>query len=200
MRSMRITLALLGVMMAGCQASQPLFNGRDLSGWTEVGSQGAWSVKDGVLVCSGAKDGYAWLSTDEKFGDYTLTLEWRIEPEGNTGVFNRAPDREGRTSMKGFEVQARDDRQDTDLSDACGAVFSRIPASGRYARPPGEWNTLAITCRGRQVRIVLNDHLVSDTVMDTIESMKVVPDAGYIGLQNHGSPAEFRNVRIVELK
>lgn len=189
------------VFICGCSSATPLFNGGDLTGWTEIGSKGSWSVRDGMVVCNGKKDTYAWLSSDRKFGDFELTLEWRIEPEGNTGVFLRAPDREGRTSMKGFEVQCKDDRKDKDLSDVCGAVFSRVPATGRHARPPGEWNHLKVTCRGRHVRIEVNGQCSSEFDMDAVkpgtpESMKNVPAEGHIGLQNHGSPAEFRNLMI----
>jgi hypothetical protein len=202
------------LLSAGCSTGKPLFNGKDLSGWTEIGSKEAWSVNSEstgpvmgpILKCSGQKEGYAWLSTDRKYGDFELTLEWRIQPDGNTGVFCRAPDREGRTSMKGFEVQARDDTKDKDLIDVSGCVFNRIPAAGRFAKPPGQWNDLKVTCRGRHISIRLNGHLTVDADMDKVPAkgsdppMKNVPNQGYIGLQNHGTPAEFRNIRIREIR
>lgn len=198
--------AVLGAVAAcGCTADTPLFNGKDLTGWVEVGSAGSWSVRDGVLRCSGRKDDYAWLSTDRKYGDFSLTLDWRIEPGVNAGIFLRAPDRKGRTSLKGFEVQMKEDRADADLTDVSGAVFRRIHAAGRFSKPPGQWNHYRITCAGRQLRIELNGQVVSDTDMDTVEPldkdppMRDVPDQGYIGLQNHGDPVEFRNVRIREI-
>jgi hypothetical protein len=157
-----------------------------------------------ALKCSGKKYDYAWLSTDRKYGDFELTLTWRVNAEGNTGVFCRVPDREGRSSMKGFEVQARDDRKD--LTDLSGAVFNRIPAAGRFAKPPGQWNDLKITCKGRHLRVELNGHVTVDANMDRVPAkandppMKNVPNEGYIGLQNHGTLAEFRDIRIRELK
>lgn len=192
--------------LTGCQGYDKgpkrisLFNGENLEGWHEIGSNGAWSVEKGLLVCNGKKDGYAWLSTEEQYGDFELTVECRFGTDANTGVFCRAPDREGRTSMKGFETQLRDDRNDKDLTDVSGAIFSRVPGGGRFTHWPGEWNYLTILCCGRQVRITLNGHLSSSTDMDSIESMKVVPNVGYIGLQNHGNPAQFRNIQIRELE
>ena len=183
-----------------------LFNGNDLTGWVEIGSDGAWSVQDGILRCSGQKTGYAWLSTDRKFGDFELALEWRIEPGTNAGVFLLAPDREGRTSQKGCEVQIKDDREDPDLTDVSGAVFSRIPAAGKFAKPPGTWNRFEITCVDRVLRIVLNGRLVSDRPIDSVKPagdpwrMTELPDEGYIGLQNHGDPVEFRNIRIRKIR
>ena len=199
---------LLGVvaMVCGCQSGMPLFNGKDLTGWVEVASRGAWSAENGILTCSGEKDGYAWLSTDRKYGDFELTLECRLPEEGNSGVFLRAPAREGRISMTGFEVQMRDDRADTTLDDVSGAVFRRIAASGKYSRPIGQWNDLKLTMRGRRLRIELNGRLVSETDIDQVvpqgkdPAMKDVPNEGFIGLQNHAMPVEFRNVRIRPLK
>ena len=196
--------AIVMAAACGCQVGSPLFNGRDLAGWQEVAPQGAWSVQDGVLKCSGQKDAkaYTWLSSDRKYGDFELTCEWRVQKDANTGIFLRVPERQGRASMTGLEIQVRDDTADKDLKDVCGAVFQRTPASGRYARPLGEWNEYKLTMAGRRLRIELNGHLVSDTHIDTVKPqgkdppMSAIPDKGYIGLQNHGTPAEFRNIRI----
>ena len=200
-----VGLCVLSLTAVGCSSGNPMFNGEDLTGWTEIGSSGAWSVDRGVIKCTGEKDGYAWLSSDEKYGDFILELEWRVHPEGNTGVFVRAPDREGRTSMKGFEIQCKDDRKDEDLTDVAGAVFSRVPALDKFSNPPGEWNHLRVTCKGRRVRIELNGHKCSSFDLDEVkagtpESMANIPDEGYIGLQNHGQRAYFRNVRIEVLE
>jgi len=193
--------------VCGCQVSTPLFNGRDLTGWQEVGGQGAWSVRDGVLRCSGQKEpkAYTWLSTDRKYGDFELTCEWRVQAGANSGVFLRVPERQGRASMTGLEIQVRDDAADKDFTDVSGAVFQRIPASGRYARPMGEWNRFKLTMTGRKLRIELNGRLVSETNIDTVKPQgkdppaSAIPNAGYIGLQNHGTPAEFRDIRIRDL-
>ncbi|HSW46782.1 MAG TPA: DUF1080 domain-containing protein [Phycisphaerae bacterium] len=200
-------VVLAALATCGCEVGGPLFNGRDLAGWQEVAPHGAWSVQDGILRCSGRKDpkAYTWLSTDRKYGDFELVCEWRIPADANAGIFLRVPEHPGRASMTGLEVQIRDDGMDKDLTDVCGAVFRRIPASGRYAKPPGEWNRHRITMVGRRLRIELNGRLVSDTNIDMIEPLdkdppaSAVPNEGYIGLQNHGTPVEFRKVRIREL-
>lgn len=194
-------VGLAALVACGCSTSKPLFNGEDLSGWVEVGSDGAWSVQDGLLVCSGEKTGYAWLSTEEKYGDFELTLEWRIPEGANAGVFLRVPSREGRASQLGLEVQIKDDRDDETMKDVTGAVFSRISAADKFSNPPGQWNTMKITLVDRQLRIELNDHLVSDTMIDRVKlgtewSMVAIPPEGYIGLQNHGDPVAFRKVAI----
>jgi hypothetical protein len=208
MQFMKWLAVAAGLMAAcGCQSGTPLFNGRDLTGWQEVAPQGAWSVRDGVLTCSGQKDpkAYTWLCTDRKYGDFELTCDWRVQDGTNSGVFLRVPERQGHASMTGLEVQVRDDAADKNCTDVSGAVFQRIPASGRYARPVGQWNRFKLTMTGRKLRIELNGHLVSETNIDTIKPqgkdppMSAIPNRGYIGLQNHGTPVEFRDIRIRDL-
>jgi len=195
---------LVVAVIVGCSESKPLFNGRNLDGWVEVGSEGSWSVDKEILGCNGQASGYAWLSTARKFGDFELTLDWRIPASGNSGLFLRAPDRQGRTSMKGFEVQIKDDRQLEDLVDASGAVFMRIAARGKFSKPPGQWNHFRIICKGRHIRVELNGHVTVNANMDAVNPageappMSQVPDVGYIGLQNHHCSVEFRNIRIRE--
>ncbi len=188
---------LLAAMTAGgCNTGSEAAKVRVLDDWVELGSTGAWSQEDGVIRCNGEKSGYAWLASRLKYRDFELTLEWQISPKGNSGIFLRAPSYKGRISMLGMEIQIRDDSQDDDLTDSSGAVFKRIPAAGQFSKPVGEWNDYKIVCRGRRLRIELNRQLVSDTDMDTVESMREIPDEGYIGLQNHGQPVAFRNIRI----
>ncbi len=203
--------ALLVLSAVGCSSarsgSRPLFNGKDLTGWTEIGSSGAWSVEDGVLKCNGQKTGYAWLCTDRKYGDFALSLEWRIGPRANTGVFCRVPGREGRASMTGFEVQIADDSiakgQWTEIS---GCVFRRIPNPTPIDQPVGRWHRYDITCQGSRLTIACDGRTLIETDMATapvdpqnLPSLRDVPAEGYIGLQNHGNPAEFRNITIREL-
>lgn len=202
-----ISMVFTALAATGCQTGASLFNGRNLVGWTEIGSTGAWTAEEGgVLRCSGKMDKYAWLSTDRRYSDFVLDLDWRVFEKTNSGIFLRVPDREGRTSMKGFEIQIRDDAMDNDLSDTSGAVFRRVAAPAKYAKPTGQWNHYRITVRDRHVRVELNGHVTVDTDFDTVQPkekdppMSAVPNQGYIGLQNHGTPVEYRNLRLRELE
>src|SRR4051794_18038909 len=69
---------------------RPLFNGKDLAGWkTAKGEPKNWRAENGLLVCEGGGGG--WLSTDKQYSDFELELEYRVPPDGNSGVFLRAP-------------------------------------------------------------------------------------------------------------
>ena len=90
----------------------PLFNGKNLDGWTErqvkKGQEGRWSVENGVLK---AKAGSGWLGTEKMYGNFTLRVEWKIVVDGNSGVFFRVPAGESKESPSttGFEFQILDD-------------------------------------------------------------------------------------------
>jgi hypothetical protein len=70
--------------------SRPLFNGVDLQGWKIHGTE-LWYVEDGELICESGPDGeYGYLATEQTFGDFELTLEFKQEADGNSGVFFRS--------------------------------------------------------------------------------------------------------------
>lgn len=187
----------------GCSSAtsgfKPMFADNSTAGWQEVASNGAWSFENGILKCNGKKKDYAWLSTDRKYGDFELSLEWRIGPRANTGVFCRVPQREGRASMTGFEVQIADDATAKAPTEFTGSIFSRLANETKIPNLLGEWHHYVITCKGTKVHITCDGKTIQDFDMATIPSMQKVPSEGHIGLQNHGTPAEFRDVSIKEI-
>src|SRR4051812_41209845 len=88
-----LLLAALAWAGDGERKFVPLFNGKDLDGWTlhddQKKGENPWSVENGVLK---AKPASTWLSTKQMYGDYVLKLEWRVPANGNSGVFLRVPD------------------------------------------------------------------------------------------------------------
>lgn len=110
---------------------------------------------DGVRQRNGRTEGCAWLCTERKYSDFILRLEWRIRERRNTGVFCRVPQREGRASLTGFEMQIAGDRPAPMDGEVSGAIFRRVPARVKAARPIGQWNELEITCLGTRVGLIL---------------------------------------------
>ena len=64
-----------------------LFNGRDLTGWVDVNtSKETWSVRDGLLICSGKPIGV--MRSEKQYENFILHIEWRhMQAGGNSGVF-----------------------------------------------------------------------------------------------------------------
>jgi hypothetical protein len=214
MRTMpRLALAIPAILwMAPLPATaaeewKPLFNGKDLVGWKAIdGPPGAWKADNGFLVCQG--DGGGWLSTTETYGDFELQLEFRVPPGGNSGVFLRAP-HEGNPAYTGLEIQILDDaaQQYANLrpTQYTGSLYDVAAASPRVTKPAGQWQTMNIVCHGREVKVALNGTLVLRANLDDYkdkvgEHPGLARGEGYIGLQNHGSRLEYRNVRLRKLR
>ena len=176
-----------------------------LVGWQQVeGEQGSWKVEDGVLYTEG---GDGWLSTVRQYDDFILSLEFRLPPAGNSGVFIRAP-HEGNPAYQGLEIQLLDDAAEQwgnlRPDQYTGSIYDVQAPSERAGGRAGHWQKMVIECRGSQVKVTVNDQKVIDTDM-TFYPYKaethpgLTRRSGYIGLQNHGSKVEFRNIRLRSL-
>ena len=183
-----------------------LFNGRNLDGWEPVGQNpDSWGVENGVLFTDGVGSG--WLSTKSKYDDFIIELEFRVPEGGNSGVFIRAP-REGNPAYAGMEIQILDDYADrySDLEpyQYTGSIYNVKAPSKRVTKPAGEWQSMVIRAEGPEIQVTLNDELILNA--DLINHMELVEGHpglvrrnGYIGLQNHSSRVDFRNIYILEI-
>ena len=186
-----------------------LFNGKDLSGWQGMrGKASNWGVKDGVLAGTGGR-GSQWLATTEEYSDFDLSLEYKLPKNGNSGVFIRAP-KVGTPYVDGMEIQLLDDYgpkwKNLRPNQFTAAIYAVQAPSKRATRPAGQWQTLRILCAGKKCQVWVNGEQVIDADLAELAKThgKKVPglkrDSGLIGLQNHGDPASFRNIRIREVK
>lgn len=192
---------------SGETPSVALFNGENLEGWEPVGgSSGGWDVDDGVLYTDGS--GQGWLSTDRTYDDFELELEFRVPEGGNSGVFLRAP-REGNPASAGLEIQILDDRAeqyaDLEAWQYTGSIYDVKAPSKRASRPAGEWQKMKIVAEGPRIRVVLNgERIVNTSLVRHMDRVDEHPGLkrreGYVGLQNHGTRIEYRNVVIRELE
>jgi len=204
-------VALLALVLPAARAADdefvPLFDGKSTAGWTPVGGkEGNWSVADGLLITKG--DGGGWLSTDKMYGDFALKLEYRVKKGGNSGVFIRSP-RQGDPAYTGMEIQVLDDDADQYKSlqpfQYCGSVYGVAAAKRGHTKPPGEWNAMEITADGPKITVKLNGTKIVDANLkdhaDAEEKHPGIKRAeGYIGLQSHSDPVEFRNIAVKVLK
>ena len=133
-----------------------LFNSHDLAGWrlTDPRAFNGWRAQDGLLVNDQSQPGkhYGNLRTDREFEDFNLTLETKLAPHGNSGVYIRGI----------YEVQVADTYGRQPDPHNMGAVYSRIAPSESAERPPGQWQTLDITFVDRHVTVILNGKRIID--------------------------------------
>ena len=189
---------------------EPLFNGKDLSGWKQFdGKADVWRVEDGMIVCTGKGGG--WLGTDRDYDNFILKLEYRLTPGGNSGVYLRAPTA-GHISRVGMEIQILDDSAPQyakiDFYQYSGSLYHVVAPTRRAGKPAGEWNSMEIRAIGRQVVVILNGKKIVDADLDRClkdpETAKEHPGltrkTGRIGLQSHSERIEFRNLQIKSMK
>lgn len=167
-----------------------LFDGRSLAAWEAVSHRGDPGVEpeivDGVLRLRGGD-----VATRESFGDFRLSLEYRLGENEDSGVYLR-----GR-----YEIQLRTSRSDmAGERGETGALYGFLAPSRIAGRTPGVFHALEATLIGRRLWVVIDGVTVHDGVI--VESItgdaRDVDEAGPgpIVLQGRFDPAEFRNVRI----
>jgi len=188
-----VVLALLA--LPGISQEMSLFNGKDLSGWTIYGTE-KWYVEDGLLVSeSGPDKQYGYLATDKYYDDFELTLEFKQEANGNSGVFVRSTV-EG-TKVSGWQVEVAPRGHDTGgVYESYGRGWLIKPdAEKDKVLKEGEWNTMKIKLSGNKLTSWLNG-----TQMVSISDDKIGEGKGAIALQIHdggGIKVKWRNINIV---
>jgi len=210
--SIGLALALSAWLQAADEEGfTPLFNGKDLSGWTYAKNSKAgkgYQVKDGGIVYCTPKDG-GQLRTEKEYADFVLRFDFKLTANANNGIAIRTPI-EGDAAYVGMEIQVLDDSgsEYTRLKpfQYHGSIYDVIPAKRGHLKPVGEWNTQEITAKGSRVTIKLNGQSIIDTDLADIKDEAVLKKhpglrntKGRIGLCGHGKEVEFRNMRIKEL-
>jgi len=175
-----------------------LFNGENLDGWTNYGTE-KWYVEDGLLVCeSGPDKEYGYLATDKHYKDYVLTLKFKQEANGNSGVFVRSTV-EG-TKVSGWQVEVAPKGKHTGgVYESYGRGWLIKPtAEKEEALKEGEWNTMKIRVVGDELTSWLNGE-----EMVTITDEKIGKGVGSIALQIHsggGIKVRWKDIKIKVIK
>jgi len=153
---------------------EPLFNGKDLTGWEPVDhpENNHWVAEDGVLLnqTKGAN-----LRTTRKFDDFKLHIEFNCPENGNSGVYLR-----GR-----YEVQVEYEPAGTeDVFHSMGAVYGMVAPTVDLPRKVGQWETFDITLVGRNVSIVRDG-------VQTVDNQEIAGITGGALDANEGEPGPF---------
>ena len=181
---------------AGAQ-TKSLFNGKNLDGWQAHGTE-KWYVEKGELICeSGPDKAYGYLSTTDNYQDFELTLEFRQEANGNSGVFIRSGI-EG-VKISGWQVEvAPKGLYTAGVYESYGRGWLIKPAPEKEeVLKEGKWNKLKIRVVGDRLTSWLNG-----TEMVDITDEKIGQGKGFIALQIHdggGIKVRWRKINIKEL-
>jgi hypothetical protein len=237
---MKTTLMMLSLAMGAlaAQAQNPntltkaeqragwqlLFDGQTLNGWHRYngGEPGdAWKVENGTIMLdgaakkSGAKGGD--LVTNDDYEDFDFQYEWKISPNGNSGVMFHVVESKAYPTpyMTGPEMQVLDDNGHPDgkiFKHRSGDLYDLIPSPARYAKPVGQWNKARITVQRGFLTLYLNGHKTASVEMYSLKwadlvansKFKTMPDfgkfpSGRLDLQDHGDTVWYRNLKVRRL-
>ena len=176
-----------------------LFNGKDINGWTINGTEKWYVDSNHELVCeSGPDKQYGYLSTNKHYRNFVLTLQFKQEANGNSGVFFRSSI-EG-VKISGWQVEVAPINLHTGgIYESYGRGWLIQPKPEDEAQlKPGEWNTMKIKVLNDEVTTWLNDHQ-----MVYLKDERIGQGEGFIALQIHdggGIKVRWKNIRIQELK
>jgi HEAT repeat protein len=185
----------------------PLFNGRDLEGWT--GDTNGYAVEAGKIVIH-PELGSGNLYTVKEYGDFVLRFEFKLTPAANNGLGVRAP-LEGDAAYAAMELQILEDGSPVYWGlkpyQYHGSIYGVVAARRGALKPVGEWNAEEVRVRGSRVTVVVNGTTIVDADIDAASAGGTVDGrdhpglgrkSGHIGFLGHGSIVEFRRIRVKE--
>jgi len=205
---------------------QLLFDGKSFDGWRKCNSTemaANWEIDEQAMkVKRGARKGSGQggdiLYGTEKFGNFELSIDWKIEKEGNSGIFYYIVETPGKPIYNAApEVQVLDNWYASDnklTNHLAGSLYDLLPALPQNAKRHGEWNTIVIRVKDGKVTHTQNGEKVVEYTLWTPEWYDMVAKSkfkdwegfnkgpakeGFIGLQDHGYDCWFRNIKIRKL-
>lgn len=205
-----------------------LFNGTDFTGWRQYNGTAMpknWVLEDDAMkVCTGeGRTPGQGANGDiiyhlKEFSNFELSLDWRTSKMGNSGIFYYVKEVPKQPIYYAApEVQILDNVDATDnkiASHLAGSLYDMIAADPKTVKPAGEWNNIVIRVKDGKATHTQNgvkvveyelwtpawDALVENSKFKTFPGFIAgIAKSGYIGLQDHGYPICFRNIKIREL-
>jgi len=193
-----------------------LFDGKTLDGWMTSSEKPSKTPVEDNCINPHKCGGYMMIHKKE-WDNYVLSCDFKISKGCNSGIFIRThplKPRPGKdVGFNGIEV-AIDDTKGAGYHDT-GALYDLVKPTKEMRKPTGEWNHIVITSNDNIIEVELNGEKVTRADLDQWTKPNERPDGskhkfdiaykehprkGYIGLQDHGSPCWFKNIKIKPLK
>ena len=175
---------------------EPLFNGKDLTGFKTILSGGkedsgrTLTVKDGVVVVAGKPNGYFY--TDKSYKNYVLRYDWKFsndKPGSNSGLLVHITGAH-KVWPKCVEVQgAQGDHGNIFAIGGAKGSFKKDAAAQKKAIKLGDWNTTEVTVKDGMISSKING-------IDVCTGKAEGVTEGPFGFQSEGTELYFKNIKI----
>ena len=186
-----------------------LFDGKSPEGWTGLKPE---NIEDGAI--NPYKSGNYVTFHKERFGDFTLSCDFKVSPGCNSGIFIRTGNPKDPVQT-GIEIQVLDSggKEKVGKHD-CGSIYDLVAPTKNPMKPAGEWNHMEITCDKSKIKVALNGETVAEMDLDQwteagknldgtknkfTKALKDFPREGQLGFQDHGKACWFKNVKLKKL-
>ena len=189
-----------------------LFDGTNMHSW--IGNNKDYITENGIMAVRpnpGKNSLGNNLFSREEFSDFILRFEFQLTPGANNGLGIRSP-LTGDAAYEGMELQILDNDapvyKDLKVYQYHGSIYGTIPAKKGFLKPVGEWNYQEVIVRGPKIKVILNGSVILDAditnarqngAADGLKHPGLLRDSGHIGFLGHGSPLQFRRIRIKDL-
>jgi hypothetical protein len=198
MKHVLLAVLLLAGTLIRAQKTVDLFDGKSLNGWHSLPG-GRWEVKDGLLVGTSPKSEprHGLLISNDTYGDFEITVTYKAV-KGNSGLYFRAEETGGTVGVSGFQAEIDPDKDAGGLYETNGREWVIRPTAEQVKTwyKPGEWNTMTVRAKGRDVLVTVNGRETARLTNDPGRTR------GHIALQLHGGmdmEVYFKEVKLKKL-
>ncbi|MGY5851076.1 3-keto-disaccharide hydrolase [Salegentibacter flavus] len=189
-------LVFILCFLISCKETSPdegpwveLFDGETLDGWYTKGGDASYRIEDGAIVGSTVFDTQntsTFLITEKEYDDFILELDYKVDPNMNSGIQIRSNSLEhymdGRVHGYQIEIDPSERAWSSGIYDSSrrGWLFPlRDNPEARDAFKQNEWNNVRVEAIGDTIKTWINGvpaaHLIDDKT-----------NKGFIALQVHG--------------
>ena len=198
------------------QGWELLFNGKDMSKWRNFKQpdlNDKWEVKNGEMQLTGK--GAGDILTKQRYQNFDLRLDWKISKTGNSGIFILADELGKYIYSHAPEIQILDNERHSDnkfTTHLSGSLYDMIASPIDSQRVAGQWNQVRILVKNKTLTIWQNNVLTAEIKIASDDWNTLVNNSkfkdwqgfaanssGHIGLQDHGDPVAFKNLKIKRL-
>jgi hypothetical protein len=179
-----------------------LFDGKSFEGWKANENKNSWKILDGAIVANGSRSHVFYVGDDKPFINFELRVDVKTEADSNGGIYFHTKFQEQGWPKYGFEAQVNNCPKKDPIKT--GSLYGVKNVFELHVKD-GEWYTETVIVNGKNVKIKVNDTIVTDYTEPADKQPEPdythKLDEGTFALQAHdpGSTVHFKNIRVKRL-